>query len=378
MQFPNLYKQKDTNKWMVWNIQVVVGEDDTNKKMVRIVRNHGLEHGVWTESVKRVSCGKNIGKKNETTAYGQACLEATSMWNKQKTTHSYTEQKKESEPPNYKPMLAHSFDKHANKIVFPCFAQPKLDGVRLLCTVDGNNKVTCLSRTCKPFSQVPLQNITDSIKNLGLRNVTLDGELFTPDLVFEDIVGICRNRLKPDQTKYDKLEYHVYDIVTKEPMDYTDRLAMLKMLVPKNVPYITLVDTCTLQSAHEVYDKHDYYASLNFEGIMLRNMKGTYASARSYNLQKYKHFQDQEFRITDVKEAGGNDTGTAILQCEMGTDNKEARFFWVRSKGSREYRTQLLLSKDVLIGKQLTVRYQNLTDHGLPRFPVGIAIRDYE
>jgi len=27
---------------------------------------------------------------------------------------------------------------------------------------------------------------------------------------------------------------------------------------------------------------------------------------------------------------------------------------------------------------QLTVRYQNLTDDGLPRFPVGIAIRNYE
>jgi hypothetical protein len=26
----------------------------------------------------------------------------------------------------------------------------------------------------------------------------------------------------------------------------------------------------------------------------------------------------------------------------------------------------------------LTVRYQELTDDGVPRFPVGIAIRDYE
>ena len=29
-------------------------------------------------------------------------------------------------------------------------------------------------------------------------------------------------------------------------------------------------------------------------------------------------------------------------------------------------------------GKMLTVRYQNLTDEGLPRFPVGVAVRDYE
>jgi len=29
-------------------------------------------------------------------------------------------------------------------------------------------------------------------------------------------------------------------------------------------------------------------------------------------------------------------------------------------------------------GKKLTVQFQNLTDCGLPRFPVGLAIRDYE
>jgi hypothetical protein len=30
------------------------------------------------------------------------------------------------------------------------------------------------------------------------------------------------------------------------------------------------------------------------------------------------------------------------------------------------------------IGQQLTVRYQELTTDGIPRFPVGIAFRDYE
>jgi DNA ligase-1 len=30
------------------------------------------------------------------------------------------------------------------------------------------------------------------------------------------------------------------------------------------------------------------------------------------------------------------------------------------------------------VGKKLTIRFQELTDEGLPRFPVGIAFRDYE
>jgi hypothetical protein len=30
------------------------------------------------------------------------------------------------------------------------------------------------------------------------------------------------------------------------------------------------------------------------------------------------------------------------------------------------------------IGKDLTVQFFELTDDGVPRFPVGIAVRDYE
>jgi len=31
-----------------------------------------------------------------------------------------------------------------------------------------------------------------------------------------------------------------------------------------------------------------------------------------------------------------------------------------------------------LIGKRLTVTFQEYTEHGIPRFPVGKCIRDYE
>ena len=42
-----------------------------------------------------------------------------------------------------------------------------------------------------------------------------------------------------------------------------------------------------------------------------------------------------------------------------------------------ETRLPLLRAKE-FIGKMLTVRFQELTDDGLPRFPVGIEFRDYE
>ena len=50
------------------------------------------------------------------------------------------------------PMLAHSFDKHSKKIKFPCWVQPKLDGVRMLSKVSvkkEDGKVLIWSRKGK-------------------------------------------------------------------------------------------------------------------------------------------------------------------------------------------------------------------------------------
>jgi hypothetical protein len=37
-----------------------------------------------------------------------------------------------------------------------------------------------------------------------------------------------------------------------------------------------------------------------------------------------------------------------------------------------------LVTPDHAVGKQLTVRYQGLTNGGVPRFPIGVSVRDYE
>jgi DNA ligase-1 len=50
----------------------------------------------------------------------------------------------------------------------------------------------------------------------------------------------------------------------------------------------------------------------------------------------------------------------------------------VRPRGTREKRAEWWENREQYIGSKLTVRFQNLTADGIPRFPVGIAIRDYE
>lgn len=49
-----------------------------------------------------------------------------------------------------------------------------------------------------------------------------------------------------------------------------------------------------------------------------------------------------------------------------------------RPRGMWEQRKEWFDNGEAYVGKPLTVRYQELTQDGIPRFPVGIAVRDYE
>ena len=327
-----------------------------------IIRKYGVLGGTLTTSVKQITSGKNIGKKNETTPFEQACLEAKALYKKQLDSGYSTEQgKPNNQPP--KPMLAHGYDKQAHKIIFPAMVQPKLDGVRMLLGPDG----TCLSRTGKKFSAEVLGHI---VKEHDKTDRWLDGELYSDELTFEEIVSACRKQSGAPNTA---VYYHVYDIIDpKKP--FCDRLAELKDL-SKGLRFTRFVKTLTVENHEQVLENHDNFVQEGYEGIMIRNTDSKYeADKRSYHLQKFKNFQDDEFFIVDIKEATGNDSGTAIVQCK----NNQGDTFWVRPRGTREYRAEILKQKDLFQGQLLTVRYQNLTDKGIPRFPVGIAVRNYE
>lgn len=366
MELPLLYSFKN-NKFRIWSIKVT--------PECEIVRTYGQEDGVQTVSVQKITSGKNIGKKNETTPYEQACAGAMSMFRKQKVTAGYSEIRSK-EPVLPLPMLAHSFDKRSHRITYPAFVQPKIDGVRMITAFNENGEFVFLSRTGKSFGA--LKGAFE--KHLGFLKspsivLWLDGELFSSTLTFEEIVSTVRNEQTPDPKMFDQLEYHVYDIIPENnDMSFHERHEALRQLSQKFSDKIKRVPTYVVHNADEVIRHHDNFVKQGYEGVMIRNRDGPYVYKRSYDLQKYKNFRDDEFVIVDIKEAIGNDAGTAILQCKTNNGS----YFWVRPRGSKEYRAELLRNKEHILYKLLTVRYQNLTDKNIPRFPVGTTIRDYE
>ena len=175
------------------------------------------------------------------------------------------------------------------------------------------------------------------------------------------------------------LEYWIFDIVNKD--NYNDRMKTLKDIERyynglKTNNRLRFVYYEEIVSRDEIQWWHSRYVKEGFEGIICRNLDGKYMQKfRSYDLQKYKDFEDNEYKIVSAKEGRGSDKGAIIFECEWG-DNT----FDVRPRGTIERRKDMWECKDEYIGKMLTVRHQNtgIQEGGMPRFPVGIDIRDYE
>jgi ATP-dependent DNA ligase len=377
--FPTLHGEAVSGKTKVWTIEVL---PLVNGSAV-IRTTHGYLDGKMQVTEKTIITGKNIGRSNETTPLQQATSEARSAWVK-RTESGYAplaaaeaaDADEDEEPVSRSkgidanvpsPMLAHDYHKRGRSAVFPCFTQRKLDGVRCV-AMPGRG---LFSRQRKPFPH--LEHILEEINAID-PTIILDGELYSTTLHFQEIVSLVKRiAQKPgDAEKMRQIEFHVYDMITPQP--YAARHDALKRLFQKRFRHLKLVETRACRSEEEMKEQHAQFVAEGYEGIMLRTPNGTYKGTRSTDLLKYKEFFDDEFEITGYKEGEGLEEGCVIWIAKIPSGAE----FSCRPRGSREERTELYQAGDSYIGKQLTVRYQELTPDGIPRFPVGIAIRDYE
>lgn len=298
------------------------------------------DNGDTTATIVKVSgvvgSDKTIESRTHVkTGYSKAYARAQTMWNNINIKCTQV-----------LPMLANKWEARHKYITEPFYVQPKLDGIRLIVSRNG-----CFSRTGKPVEGV--EHLARGLKD----GEYLDGECYARDKTFEEIASLFK-------TKPEELEFHIFDYfdVNRPNLTFEERKKY------------TTVETFHAKSKDEVQGYHDMFVNQGYEGIMIRDARSVYEIGRRSNyLLKYKTFHTDEFTIVDVKEGSGREKGTAIWVCEVGNHT-----FSVKPEGTFEVRRKYWNGKDTYIGKKLTVRYQNMTELGIPRFPVGIVIRDYE
>jgi DNA ligase-1 len=325
-----------------------------------ILITHGKEGGKLQTKEESVY-GKNLGRANETSDSQQAEFEAESRYKKQ-LDKGYREDKADLEELPLLPMLAADYHKQGHRIKYPCWASPKLDGVRSLAYWKGD-KVVLLSRGGKEYSVPHLQ---EELSRLLPKNLILDGEIFIYGKYLEEITSAVKkpNELTPE------LRYVIFDIVNSD--NFESRVAdLLRMTLSELPEYLELIEYLVIEDEYEMKQQHKWYVEIGYEGIMLRNRDGLYESGkRSADLQKYKEFFDDEFEIIGVEE---DRNGNAVFTVK----NKFADNVFNVVGGSFDERKKFLEDRDNYVGKWITIKYQTLyKDTSIPQFPVMIGFRD--
>lgn len=363
MLFPTLYKKAKTEATQQWTIEVLVDKYRTHA---------GQVGGVITTSDWTVCQPKNIGRANATSATEQAMNEAAAKWKKKTEQHYFEDITKiERNTAFFEPMLAEHYKDHKEKITFPVYSQPKLDGVRCIIKADG-----MWSRTGKRIVSCP--HIFATLEFYLKQDPTLvfDGELYNHAYKddFEKLASLIGKK-KPTEAELaesaEKVEYWIYDIAGTRKK-FSDRFVGAYQKYRAKMVRFVYTDQCRSQADLDwCYEK---YLNDKFEGQMVRT-NTLYENCRTVGLLKRKEHVDEEFKVLDVIEGEGNWSGfaaTAVVDLGNGIVCKPT------VKMKNEGKRRLWLNRGKVIGKQGTVRYQNRTKDGSLRFPRLIAIRDYE
>ncbi len=303
---------------------------------------------------------KNTGKANATTAEEQAVKEAEAKHTAQIKKKYSPNLETAGETKRVKPMLAEGYEKHKKKLKFPVTLQPKLDGVRCLAYwLDGN--IVLQSRGGDFYR---MEHVIAALKDVLSEGMTLDGELYNHDISLQDLNSLVRR----PQAGSEAVQYHVYD-VPSHGGTWIERQEFLGGL-GEDGNIVQVVDSPLADSHEHILEIYRDLVEAGYEGAIVRAHDGLYRfGSRSAQLLKVKSFLDREYVITGWCE--GKD-GLPVFTCI--TD--EGKTFDVRPTGTREQRLDMLKNANSLIGQLMKTKYFDLTDDGIPHFPVGLGIRD--
>jgi DNA ligase 1 len=199
----------------------------------------------------------------------------------------------------------------------------------------------------------------------GLPAEPLDGEFWIDRKKFQRTVGIVRRQDKNDLWK--EVRFRVFD--APEASDaFEKRMQTIVRIIEKNRPAYALAheqELCT--DLDHLRRELARVEALGGEGLMLRQPGSKYAAGRSSTLLKIKTFFDAEAHVLGHEAGKGRHKGRLGALLVVLADGTKFSVGTGFSDAERD--------RPPPVGSTITFRYQELTDHGVPRFPSYVGVR---
>jgi len=365
MKLPTLYGKSSSGKLLLWEVFTL--QD-------KITVRHGQLGSNKIQEKETFATPKNVGKANETTSSQQADIEALAKWTKQKKKGYYETKEEAIGHIEWHPMKLQDFKDQGHKIEYPCYIQPKFDGMR--CMVDRDGKIISKQGESLTFPPQIREDIDKIIQYQADSFKGLDGEIYSGlaqqgGLSLQQIISAFRK----ENENTPKLKYYIYNIPNpnEEFEDRQQRLMDLQTIVSSlSLHNVVVVPGLFCLGEKDMKYKHSVNVDRGYEGSVVHNLKGLYEfGKRSYDSQKLKPRDTTEAYVILV-EKDKNQQG--VLHCEL--ENGVQFKCLMRKDASevinlREYNNSL-----TLVGKWITVEFESYSDAGVPGKPTGIAVRD--
>lgn len=398
-QYYKILFELDSKGFMkTWAIFVLEDTFDNNGAIIRTI--YGRVGGKQQIDDTKVLEGKNIGKANETTAWEQAVAEAKSK-TERKIKNGYV-----YEPHNLRsvgelgsgtkePMLAEKFDPTGEKKKSKTLAQlklkdqeivvqPKKDGNRANPAFDNTGKLSgFLSRKGNPYPYAfpkitaVLEKAYQEHPELKGQAVTLDGELFTTELSFNELNGILKKKtLTQDHIDLlDTVEFHLYDIYSEE--HYKRRIELYTPFGQElqegkdEQRYVIVVPSYPIQATDaNLKTKLDQFLNEGEEGLIIRTLNQPYIYKRCWHLLKYTLEETADFRIVGLELNKKGRLDKFVMEAPAGCVDRQGvpiKEFRVGSQMSRVELAKIYENQSDYLGQIGVVKFKGFSEFGIPR-----------
>lgn len=283
----------------------------------------------------------------------------------------------------FKPTLACEAD--LDKLKFPLFASPKLDGIR--CSIVGGKALT---RTLKDIPSKYVSRLLSSKAFNGLDGELIVGEPTAEDVYRKTVSGVMSHDEEP------AFVYYVFD-KHDAPGGWAHRVADLQDIANKHA-FVRVLEHELVMGMDDLLAYETRHVELGYEGVILRKGTAPYkfgrSTAKEGYLMKLKRFVDSEAVVIGVEEEMFN--GNEATTNELGRTKRSTAKAGLVPKGrmGKLHVRDLTSGVEFHIGtgfndadkawwwsedrRGLTVKYKffPVGVKDLPRHPVYLGLRD--
>jgi len=198
-----------------------------------------------------------------------------------------------------KPMLAADITDDLDKLRFPCYATPKLDGIRALIFPDGVR-----SRSLKAIPHAITQGAFREPELVGLDGELIVGSPTAPD-VYRRTQSTVSTKDHPDIAKL--YVFDAYDPISHEMWSYSERRDYFRESVLDACnQHVVIVPSLKCVDMDELLEAEAGFLNAGYEGLITRCPQALYKYGRStikeQGMLKLKRFVDGEAEIIAMEE----------------------------------------------------------------------------